>query len=106
MDDSERGTVPKETAFDLLTAEQRRAVVELLSETNREYAIDDLACQVAARVTDVSPDSVGAETQERIQIALLHHHLPRLADEGIAKLDVDAQTVTPGDHIDDLDSLL
>ena len=69
---------PIDRMYDLLKHPERRAVVEVMAETNPIH-FDDLAVRIAS-------DGTGAERQ-RARIALHHHHLPRFEAAAVLAYD-------------------
>jgi len=70
----------------LLWDEQRRTVIDVLSEAERAVELAALARAVADR------DGV---PQENARVQLHHVHLPMLADVGVVDYDRDASVVVP-----------
>lgn len=73
---------------------RRRLLVGLLDRDPRPGT--------AVPVEDLSPGTAG----ERGDVALVHHHLPKLADRGLIHWDRDAHAVRPGPAFDELRPLL
>ncbi|MFC4448347.1 DUF7344 domain-containing protein [Halorussus aquaticus] len=85
-----------ETAFDLLSNEYRRAIVDVLDETG-PVSRQQLTTRLLAR--GVGPaDASDRPTRRRLRIALHHNHLPRLADAGV--LTYDDERVAPTSELD------
>ena len=84
-----------ETAFDVLSNEHRRAVVEILDESGR-LTRRELTTRLLAR--DVGPDDPDRSSRRRLRIALHHNHLPHLADAGVVTYD--DETVVPTTELD------
>ncbi|WP_435174479.1 DUF7344 domain-containing protein [Halorussus sp. AFM4] len=84
-----------ETAFDVLSNEHRRAVLEILAETGR-LSRRELTSRLLAR--DVGPDDPDRSSRRRLRIALHHNHLPHLADAGVVTYD--DETVAPTPELD------
>lgn len=103
MDRYDPDSLPKDAAFDLARAEQRRIVVRLLLDEPREWDVRALADAVAARKSD---DRTDGEETKRVQVELLHRDLPKLADHDVIDYDIAAGTVAPGEPIDDLAPLV
>ena len=92
----------KDDAYALLSTQSRRETVRLLLAEKREWSVDTLALEIAARTHDMDVAAVDETTQKRIAVALLHRDLPKLATKNVIEFDVETGTVGPGEHIDDL----
>ncbi|WP_418286026.1 DUF7344 domain-containing protein [Halorubrum sp. DTA46] len=68
--------------FDLLTHPYRRYVLYYLRTHSEVVAIDTLTAMLANELEDPSATAAN-DTTERIEIALHHMHLPKLADAGL-----------------------
>ena len=89
--------------FGVLEAPQRRAVLRYLVDTGESTVpVADLADHVTAtledddqadgRIAELGDALLGQ--RRRLQIALRHVHVPKLADAGAVDFDLDANTVT------------
>ena len=76
------------TVFGLLANTRRRYVLHYLSQTVGAVSFDDLAEQIALWEDDPTYDRY-----ERILTGLYHTHLPKLADAGVVRYDVERETV-------------
>lgn len=106
MEEYSPDDLSKGEAFDAVDAERRRVVISILLEAEATYTLEEMGGEVARR-TDV-PETGDDDTdpRERVMTSLLHHHLPRLDEEGIVRFDEDARTIAPGANIDDVDPLV
>lgn len=68
--------------FDLLAHPYRRYVLYYLRTHSGEIAIDALTAALI-RERESQSAMTGGDTSERIEIALRHTHLPKLADSGL-----------------------
>ncbi|WP_227380896.1 DUF7344 domain-containing protein [Haladaptatus halobius] len=76
-----------ETACDLLADTHRRTILQYLNDQETDVAtVDELATHVHAEVEAV-PDPDHART------ALVHMHVPKLADAGVIEYDQHDETV-------------
>ena len=87
--------------LELLQAERRRIVLELLYALQCEQDSDDvtvqvpdLVRQVAAIEADVDSATVGQTVQRSSNVGLRHTHLPMLDDYGVIEYDPDANEVS------------
>lgn len=78
-----------DAVFDLLAHDARRAAVACLTSRNRPVALADLAADVADRTSDRPRSERSTEAVSKIQTALHHVHLPKLADAGVVAYDLD-----------------
>lgn len=69
--------------YELLSAQKRRTVLEILSNQSGPIAVVDLATQVAAAETDQPLMNVTRKETEEVQTTLRHVHLPKLAEAGL-----------------------
>ena len=87
--------------LDLLQAERRRIVLELLyalqleeESENVTVQVSDLARQVAATEADVDSATVAQTVQRSSNVGLRHTHLPMLDDYGVIEYDATANEVS------------
>ena len=87
--------------LDLLQAERRRIVLELLYALQLEQESDDVTVQVPDLVrqvteaeADVNSVTVGQTVQRSSNVELRHTHLPMLDDYGVIEYDPDANEVS------------
>ena len=99
--------------FDLLSDDRRRALVDVLCESDRERSVESLATEVARReggetgtpgsTAGGNPDStagnsaagVSESARRSIAISLVHNHLPRLASMNLVRYDRDRRKAKP-----------
>jgi DNA-binding transcriptional ArsR family regulator len=94
-------------AFDAVASEPRQAVLDvLLSANGASFDVGSLARIVAEDLATAENAATPAELAGRVELMLVHHHLPRLDDEGLVEFDEEAHTVEAGDHIDDVEPLI
>ena len=74
--------------FQLLSADRRRVVLEVLAEQTAPVELDALAAAVAAQETD--EDTVSEEMVKQVSLTLHHIHLPKMADFGVVEYDSSA----------------
>lgn len=78
--------------FAALANRRRRYVLYHLRD-HQQATIDDLAVQIAAWEHDVPISDAPAEDVNRIYTALVHSHLPKLAEYGLVEYDRRTDTV-------------
>jgi len=98
-------TLTDDTVHTLLADSQRRHLLSLLNHTGHNK-INDLARKIAAREQNTRPESVSDDTQQRVAVALVHNHLPRLAEHDLVSYDPESEEVVLMDVIDELESPL
>lgn len=82
--------------FVLLAKRHRRQVLEILREATPPLRTVELA----SRIADRDLETPTAEDRNVVQVALYHHHLPRLKDADVVVYDEDEETVRPGVNFD------
>lgn len=96
------------TLFDLLAAGYRRRILLLLCDQESIDVPDALVTRGEAG-TVTTLDGVTPETvrdRERVDVALYHRHLPKLADEGVIEWDDETGTVTRGPAFGEIEPAL
>ncbi|WP_254538659.1 DUF7344 domain-containing protein [Halomarina litorea] len=106
MREDDSNDLSTDEVFIAVAAEHRRAVIDVLLSDPAEYSLEKMAREVATRTNGTSPTEVDEETLQRIQVRLLHHHLPHLDDQNILQFDVEAGTIEPDENVDEIDPLL
>ena len=91
MSDTRATSLSSETAYRLLSAPVRRYLLSRL-ESGEPTSVDELVRDIATRNRDASIDDVDRTVIRRIEVSLVHNHLPRLADHGVI-------TYAPADDI-------
>lgn len=76
----------------LLSAERRRAVVDVLTAETSPFGLRELAAEVGRQEDGVDPDD---ESVERIAVTLHHAHLPVMAAIGVVAYDPERRRVEP-----------
>jgi DNA-binding transcriptional ArsR family regulator len=79
------------------------ALLDVLADADRRYLVDYLRDQsdhtasfeAAAKhvITEVAREQGVQPNHDDVQVALHHHHLPKLADAGIVEYDIRSQTI-------------
>lgn len=78
--------------FDALTHPHRRYVLYYLRTHSEGISVDTLTAVLANKLEGPSA-TAGKKTPERIEIALLHTHLPKLANAGLITFDQNRRSV-------------
>ena len=85
------------TIFNLLANDRRRYALHYLSQTVGAVSLGDLAEQIA-----LWEDNPTYDHFERVVTGLHHMHLPKLADAGVVRYDVEQETVELREAADEL----
>ena len=96
-------SIPPETVHSIFSSRERRIVLAELHDGHVHH-IDDLAATTVEVLHDgdTSPSPDGEPSRESVSIALVHNHLPRLADHGIVEWDQRSGDVVKGEHFDEI----
>lgn len=91
--------------YTLLGSSRRRYLLyQLLA---REHGnVEELSLQIAAWEAESSIDAVDEERRQRVYVALVHNHLPRLADHDVVDYDLRSGDVVKRDGFADLEPVL
>ncbi|MFC3960276.1 DUF7344 domain-containing protein [Halovivax cerinus] len=89
-----------DAALELCTDAHRRIVLAELIDHQESLSIDRLVDAIVEHNHHVDPASVSGETTNRIEISLVHAHLPKLADAGFVEYDTDDWQVMPTERFD------
>lgn len=82
--------------FSLLANARRRSLLYLLVES--QYGnVDGLATKIAAWEGECSLREVSDDDQREVAVSLIHHHLPRLAEENVVDYDARSGDVVASD---------
>ena len=73
--------------FGLLAVPRRRYLLYALLKQGGLATIDRLARQIAACECASTGETIDDDLEKRVEIALVHNHLPRLADVGLVEYD-------------------
>ncbi|MCU4740938.1 hypothetical protein OB955_13440 [Halobacteria archaeon AArc-m2/3/4] len=92
----------RDRRYDLLAAPRRRHLLSLLCEHDR-LNLEVLTVELTAREIGVVDGSVPADARRRVRIALVHNHLPRLADHDLVAYDLQTGTIVPAEGFDALE---
>ena len=98
--------------FELLAADHRRRVLLLLCESDAVDVPEDLRTRAVRthdrRPTQQVPERPRQRTTDadRLEIELIHTHLPKLEDAGLVEWDRDAGTVRRGVAFDSVEPAL
>jgi len=76
----------QDTTHTILSSRRRRFLLYHFLE-NDHANLTEIALQIAAWEEDTSIKDVSEDLHQRVKIALVHNHLPRLADHGIIEYD-------------------
>ena len=77
----ERANLTESGRYQLLAADRRRAVLDILADEGGPIDVRAIAERIATRETDAGV--LSASAVERVEISLHHNHLPRMAEYGV-----------------------
>lgn len=97
-------TITATEAFDLLSDDRRRSLLELLPDDGSSMALRTAALHLVLEESSEVVPTVGPEAFRRMVTSLHHSHLPRLADLDVVEYDVEAGTVRRGGAAAELDA--
>ena len=81
--------------YQLLSAQKRRRVLEILSNRSKPITVIDLATQVAAAETDQPLMDISREETRAVQTTLRHIHLPKLEEADLVTESDGTVSTTP-----------
>ena len=93
-------------AYDLLSDDRRRALLELLPADGRAMTIRTAALHLVLTESTEDAPTVEPAAYQRALASLHHAHLPKLADLDVVEYDVDAGAVRRGLAAAELDAYL
>lgn len=96
------GELSLDTLYALLADRRRRTVLSILAARDRSMTVSDLASAIL-EFDDADAGSGYEDELTRIGVALVHVHLPRLADAGIVEYDATHGLVEPTAELDRLE---
>ena len=85
--------LPPGEQYDLLVAERRQLVLDLLAGRTAPITLEEFVPRVVSEEDGLDPDNEDAV--QRVAISLHHCHLPRLAESGLVDYDPDAHRIDP-----------
>lgn len=102
---SDQRSLGTDAVCSLLENSRRRTLLSVVLETDAETD-EELARRVAARERNRPLADVSDDVRDRVYVALVHNHLPRLADHDVLEYDRATGTVEPDDAIEELEPLV
>lgn len=105
MSHSQSKPLESETIWTLCSNPIRQSVLDVLRTVERATP-EELAHRLVQSDRDLESDGSGPTAQRPITIALIHNHLPRLDAHDVVDYRGPETAVTPGEHFDDLVSVL
>lgn len=91
---SEEGDVDVDEAFELLSSERRRIVLEHLLERQDPVPVVELVDDVVATESSGHPPADGYRNE--VHVSLHHNHLPKLSRSELIEYDAERGVVTVG----------
>jgi len=91
-----------DTVLDLCRDQHRRIVLAVLADQQRSLTVNDLRNAIIKHNHHTSITDAATELTTRVQIELVHVHIPKLEEAGVIEYDMDRQLVEPTAQFDDL----
>lgn len=85
--------LPPAEQYELLAADRRQMVLDLLAGQTTSSTLEELAAGVAAREDGTDADD--EQAVQRVAISLHHCHLPKLAESGLLDYDPETRQIDP-----------
>lgn len=82
----------------LCHSRRRYLCYSLLEDT--EWSLDELATKIAAWENDIPEQAVTDHQRTQVYVSLYHAAVPKLVEEGVITFDDVTETITPGEHAD------
>lgn len=93
------GSLPTDTAFELLAHRRRRTALRCLSDHAPSISLADLAEEVAVRETGRSLPDIDPDEVLQVYLSLYHVHIPKLTEAAVIEYVQDRDLVTlPADR--------
>ncbi|QLK26573.1 hypothetical protein HYG81_02865 [Natrinema zhouii] len=105
MSHSQSKSLEAETIWTLCSNPTRQSVLDVLRTVERATP-EELAHRLVRSDRDLESDDSGPTAKRTITIALIHSHLPQLDAHDVVDYQGPETAVTPGEHFDDLVSVL
>lgn len=86
------GELTESERYDLLSDEQRRAILAVLERQEPPVDLDELAAELSA---GDDADTLDGRTERQVKISLHHRHLPKMSDLGIIEYDPESNRIDP-----------
>lgn len=94
----------KDQLFDVLSHSRRRFVLDTLQSVEIPVSVGDLVTELA-RWESERPDPSG-DRKDAVELALVHTHLPKMADAGFVRYDALGRTVRLADRTEEVQTHL
>ncbi|GAA0520473.1 hypothetical protein SAMN04488066_12617 [Halorubrum aquaticum] len=94
------GTHELETVLDVCNHKHRRIVLATLADQEQPISINDLTNAIIKYNHHTPPTEAADETVTEVQISLHHLHLPKLAEAGFIRYDLERQVVESTPQLD------
>ncbi|WP_425607388.1 DUF7344 domain-containing protein [Halomontanus rarus] len=86
-----------DATYTLLSDSRRRHLLYCLGDDS-QMTTEDLSLEIAAQERDVSTEAVHEDDRKRVEITLVHTHLPRLTDHDVLEVDSETGDVTTAER--------
>lgn len=101
-----RGELSREVIFELLRNQRRRYILHYLKQQEEQVPLQELVEQVAAWENDVPVTDVSSKEHQRVYVALVQTHLPRMESADVITYEENRGTVELSDVAADFDFYL
>ena len=89
--------------FDVLSHSHRRFILRYLRAADTPLSVNEVARELVAWKDPLSAaDQLSNSRATPVEISLVHSHLPKMAEAGLIRYDETRQTVTLGDHTEEV----
>lgn len=106
MPDTDTEALTQDEAYDLLSNERRRFVIDSLRERGEPIDVMELSRMVAASEYDTAPEELSDQQVKRIYVSLYQTHIPKLDESVVVEHDKDVGTVRLAARVADLDAFM
>lgn len=96
----------RDAIFEVLRNQRRRYVLHYLKQQDEPVQLQELIEQVAAWENDKPVEEVTSEEHQRVYVALMQTHLPRMEAADVINYDEEERLVEPSDLAANLDIYL
>ena len=95
------GTIDESEYHRLLSAERRRAALEIFDEWGAPYELEELAAAIVSLEADADSEKIADEPDvahvEEAAVMLHHVHLPMMSDMGVISYDEGTNRIVPSE---------
>lgn len=96
------GDGEQDNLFTALSDPRRRYVLYFLQTAETTVSVEELSRELVAWDAQRPAPERSGDERESIEMSLIHHHLPQMAQAGLITYDVTERTVTLADRADEV----